>query len=66
MDELKTDYRKASAEQVFAVKKQIVRLWKAGKKTDEIRDIKDFAQAGFKSLLAGWEEAKKVFNQERK
>lgn len=39
MDELKTDYRKASAEQVFAVKKQIVRLWKAGKKTDEIRDI---------------------------
>ena len=29
-------------------------------------ELKDFAQAGFKSLLAGWEEAKKVFNQERK
>ncbi|MBR3473727.1 MAG: pyruvate, phosphate dikinase [Oscillospiraceae bacterium] len=29
-------------------------------------DLKDFAQAGFKSLLAGWEEAKKTFTQERK
>ena len=25
----------------------------------------DIAQAGFKSLLAGWEEAKKTFNQQR-
>ena len=39
MDELKMDYQKASAEQVFAVKKQIIRLWKSGKKTDEIKDI---------------------------
>ena len=29
-------------------------------------EVKDFAQAGFKSLLAGWEEAKKTFNAERK
>ena len=29
-------------------------------------ELKEFAQAGFKSLLAGWEEAKKTFNQERK
>ena len=29
-------------------------------------DLKDFAQAGIKSLLAGWEEAKKTFTQERK
>ena len=28
--------------------------------------LKDLAQAGFKSLLAGWEEAKKTFGQERK
>ena len=29
-------------------------------------ELKDFAQAGFKSLLAGWEEAKKTFTEERK
>ena len=29
-------------------------------------ELKDFAQAGFKSLAAGWEEFKKTFNQERK
>ncbi|MDO4974493.1 MAG: pyruvate, phosphate dikinase, partial [Eubacteriales bacterium] len=29
-------------------------------------ELKDIAQAGFKSLLAGWEEAKKTFTQERK
>jgi phosphoenolpyruvate-protein kinase (PTS system EI component) len=29
-------------------------------------ELKDFAQAGIKSLLAGWEEAKKTFNKERK
>lgn len=39
MDEWKTDYRKASAEEVFAAKKQIIRLWKDGIKTDKIKDI---------------------------
>ena len=29
-------------------------------------ELKEFAQAGFKSLAAGWEEFKKTFNQERK
>ena len=29
-------------------------------------ELKEFAQAGIKSLLAGWEEAKKTFNNERK
>ena len=29
-------------------------------------ELKELAQVGFKSLLAGWEEAKKTFNQERK
>ena len=33
---------------------------------DASADIKEFAQAGIKSLLAGWEEAKKTFNSERK
>ena len=28
-------------------------------------ELKDIAQAGFKSLLAGWEEAKKTFGSER-
>ena len=34
--------------------------------SDASAEIKDVAQAGFKSLLAGWEEAKKTFNAERK
>jgi phosphoenolpyruvate-protein kinase (PTS system EI component) len=29
-------------------------------------ELADIAQAGFKSLLAGWEEAKKTFNEKRK
>jgi pyruvate, phosphate dikinase len=29
-------------------------------------ELKDIAQAGFKSLLAGWEEAKKTFGEQRK
>ena len=29
-------------------------------------EFKDIAHAGIKSLLAGWEETKKTFNQERK
>ena len=33
---------------------------------DASAELKEFASAGFKSLLAGWEEAKKTFNQERK
>ena len=33
---------------------------------DASAELKDIAQAGFKSLLAGWEEAKKTFNSERK
>ena len=33
---------------------------------DASAEIKDFAQAGFKSLLAGWEEAKKTFGEQRK
>ncbi len=33
---------------------------------DASAELKDLAQAGFKSLLAGWEEAKKTFNSERK
>ena len=33
---------------------------------DASAELKELAQVGFKSLLAGWEEAKKTFNQERK
>ncbi len=33
---------------------------------DASAELKDLASAGFKSLLAGWEEAKKTFNSERK
>ncbi|MBQ3276910.1 MAG: pyruvate, phosphate dikinase, partial [Oscillospiraceae bacterium] len=33
---------------------------------DATEDLKDIVSAGFKSLLAGWEEAKKTFGQERK
>ena len=33
---------------------------------DASAQLKDVAQVGIKSLLAGWEEAKKTFNQERK
>jgi pyruvate,orthophosphate dikinase len=33
---------------------------------DATDDLKDIVSAGFKSLLAGWEEAKKTFGQERK
>ncbi|MBQ2324587.1 MAG: pyruvate, phosphate dikinase, partial [Oscillospiraceae bacterium] len=33
---------------------------------DASAELKDVAQAGFKSLLAGWEEAKKTFNEQRK
>ena len=29
-------------------------------------EVKDVVSAGFKSLLAGWEEAKKTFGEERK
>ncbi len=33
---------------------------------DASAELKDIAQAGFKSLLAGWEEAKKTFGENRK
>ena len=33
---------------------------------DATDDLKDFLSAGFKSLLAGWDEAKKTFGEERK
>ena len=33
---------------------------------DASAELKDLASVGFKSLLAGWEEAKKTFNAERK
>jgi pyruvate,orthophosphate dikinase len=33
---------------------------------DASAELADIAQAGFKSLLAGWEEAKKTFNEKRK
>ena len=32
---------------------------------DKGAELKDFAQAGFKSLKAGWEEARKTFGEER-
>ena len=32
---------------------------------DKGADLKDFASAGFKSLKAGWEEARKTFGEER-
>ena len=37
MEDTKMDYRKASPQEVFAIKKTIVRMWKSGKKTSEIR-----------------------------
>ena len=33
---------------------------------DASAELKDIAQAGFKSLLAGWEQAKKTFGENRK
>ena len=33
---------------------------------DASAELKDIASAGFKSLLAGWEEAKKTFGEQRK
>lgn len=33
---------------------------------DASAELKDIAQAGFKSLLAGWEQAKKTFDEHRK
>ena len=33
---------------------------------DASAELKDIAQAGIKSLLAGWEEAKKTFGENRK
>jgi multidrug resistance efflux pump len=33
---------------------------------DASADLKDIAQAGYKSLLAGWEQAKKTFDENRK
>ena len=33
---------------------------------DASAELADIAQAGFKSLLAGWEEAKKTFGEHRK
>ena len=33
---------------------------------DASAELADIAQAGFKSLLAGWEEAKKTFSEHRK
>ena len=33
---------------------------------DASAELADIAQAGYKSLLAGWEEAKKTFGQNRK
>ena len=33
---------------------------------DASAELKELAQVSFKSLLAGWEEAKKTFNSERK
>ena len=33
---------------------------------DASAELKDFAQAGYKSLLAGWEQAKKTFDENRK
>ena len=33
---------------------------------DASAELADIAQAGFKSLLAGWEEAKKTFGENRK
>ena len=33
---------------------------------DASAELKDIAEAGFKSLLAGWEEAKKTFGENRK
>ena len=37
MDEEKTDYRKASPQEVYTVKKIIIREWRSGKKTNEIQ-----------------------------
>ena len=34
--------------------------------TDRTDDLRELASVAFKSLKAGWEEAKKTFNQERK
>ena len=33
---------------------------------DASAELKELAQVGFKSLLAGWEEAKKTFGENRK
>ena len=33
---------------------------------DASAELKDIAEAGFKSLLAGWEEVRKTFKAERK
>ena len=33
---------------------------------DASAELADIAQAGYKSLLAGWEEAKKTFGENRK
>jgi transposase len=37
MDDIKIDYRKSSSEEVFAVKKTIIKQWKIGKTTAEIQ-----------------------------
>ena len=37
-----------------------------GAAVDASGEIKDIISAGFKSLIAGWEEAKKTFDEERK
>ncbi len=72
-EEAEADAKKAEVEAEVASKVEAAKtaLKEAAEKLqaaaiDASAEIKDFAQAGFKSLLAGWEEAKKTFSQERK
>ena len=47
-----------------ALKEAVEKL--SGAAVDASAELKDIASAGFKSLLAGWEEAKKTFGEQRK
>ena len=63
MEDTKTDYRKADANEIYAIKKTIIRQWKNGKTTAEIRDntgmcintvrdtIHKYKEGGMKALM---------------
>ena len=64
LDEKRADVERKVEAAKAALKDAAGKLQNAA--ADASAELKDIAEAGFKSLLAGWEEVKKTFKAERK